>query len=349
MTTLASVKLECPECHKVYQIPEERLPRDREIAFPCPVCKAIIKLDRKSGPSAQSQAAGELAAAGEALKGEQLKARILKRVTDLPPMPQTVFKAREILRDPHSSSQELARILQTDQGIATRILKMANSAYYGMMGKVASLQHASVLLGYKTLAEIVSLAGASTVLGKVLEGYRLPAGDLWKHSLAVAFGSRIIAAKKNPDLANDAFAAGLIHDAGKLVLDPYIFERKHAFEAYMAEEGQPFVKAEKHILGFDHAEIAFELCKVWNVPQPLIKAIRHHHAPANALGDDLAHVVHMADGIALMSGMAAGVDGLQYELDERSMQVLGMQEEDISTVMVEVVESVQRISGEMKN
>ncbi|RJR48417.1 MAG: HDOD domain-containing protein [Desulfobacteraceae bacterium] len=342
---MAIVKLQCSECRKVYQIPEERMPKDKDIAFPCPACRAIIRVERPGASSANSSPAGP-GSEGEALKGDALKARILKRVTDLPPMPQTVFKAREILKDPRSSFQELAKILESDQGIAARVLKMANSAYYGMMGKVSSLQHASVLLGYKTLAEIVSLAGASTVLGSVLEGYGLSAGDLWKHSLGVAFGSRIIAAKKKPDLANDAFAAGLIHDAGKLVLDPYIFERKEAFNLYMEGEAKPFLVAEKQILGFDHAEIAFELCKVWNVPQPLIRAIRYHHSPANGQGDDLAHIVHMADAVSMMSGIGAGLDGLQYEMDDRTMQMLGMQEEDIPAIMVEIVESVQRIAGE---
>jgi HD-like signal output (HDOD) protein len=345
---LATVKLQCPECHKAYQIPEERLPKGKEVAFPCLACKAIIRLDRPAGPSAKASESGS-SAAGEALKGAALRAGILKRVTDLPPMPQTVFKAREILRDPRSSFQELAKILESDQGIAARVLKMANSAYYGMMGKVSSLQHASVLLGYKTLAEIVSLAGASTVLGTMLAGYGLCAGDLWKHSLGVAFGSRLIAAKKKPELANDAFAAGLIHDAGKLVLDPYISEWKDEFDRFMEGEAKPFLVAEKQILGFDHAEIAFDLCKVWNVPQALIRAIRYHHCPGNGQGDDLAHVVHMADAIALMSGIGAGLDGLQYELDDRTMHLLGIREEDISAIMGEMVESVQRIAGEMDN
>ncbi|MDD5206095.1 MAG: zinc-ribbon domain-containing protein, partial [Desulfobacterales bacterium] len=114
---MATVRLQCPECHKVYQIPEERLPNDKEVAFPCPACKTIIKVNRPVAPSAEASAAGA-GTAGDAPKGEALKAGILKRVTDLPPMPQTVFKAREILGDPRSSSQELAKILESDQGIA---------------------------------------------------------------------------------------------------------------------------------------------------------------------------------------------------------------------------------------
>lgn len=341
---MGNLRLECPDCHKVYQIPEERLPKDKEIVFPCPVCKAVIRLDRSAGPSTKS---GESPGKSELPRGEALKARILKRVTELPPMPATVFKAREILNDPHSSYDQLASILESDQGIAAKVLRMANSPFYGMMGKVSSLQHASRVLGYKTLAEIVSMAGASTVLGTMLQGYQLTAGDLWKHSVGVAFGAKIIAGRKRPDLFNDAFAAGLIHDAGKLVLDPYIEERKSAFDEFMAGEPKPFLIAEKEILGFDHAEIAFDLCKTWNVPQVLIKAIRYHHAPEGQ-GDDLAEIVHMADGIALMSGIGAGLDGLNYELDETSMANLKMGEEEISDVMVQVVESVQRIASEMK-
>lgn len=336
---MANIKVECPHCHKAYQIPEDRLPKMEAVAFPCPACKGIIHLDRRATNGAE--------AAGEAIKGEALKARILKRVKELPPMPQTVFKAREILGDPKSSAQEVARLLETDQAIAAKILKMANSPYYGVMGKVSSIQHASVVLGYKTLAEIVTLAGGSAVLGSTLEGYDLAAGDLWRHSLGVAFGSKIIASRKHPALANDAFAAGLIHDVGKLVLDPYVKERKEAFQAFMAGEQRPFLLAEKEILGFDHGEIASELCKAWNVPQTLLNAIRHHHAPAKGNGNVLTAMVHTADVIALMSGIGVGMDGLLYEMDNQSMQTLGLQESDITTLMMEMVDSVGNVATEM--
>jgi HD-like signal output (HDOD) protein len=346
---VASIKVECSNCHKVYQIPEERLPKAEVFSFPCPGCKEIIKLDRRAmdGAAQGSSDVSSREADGEAMKGEALKAKILRRVKELPPMPQTIFKAREILGDPKSSAKEVARILETDQAIAAKVLKMANSAYYGLMGKVSSIQHASVVLGYKTLAEIVTLAGGSAVLGSTLEGYDLAAGDLWRHSLGVAFGSKIIASRKHPALANDAFAAGLIHDVGKLVLDPYVKERKEAFQAFMAGEQRPFLLAEKEILGFDHAEIAFELCEAWNVPQDLLSAIRHHHAPAKGNGNDLTAMVHTADVIAMMSGIGVGMDGLLYEMDNKSMQALGLQDADITSLMMEMVESVGNVTTEM--
>ena len=90
----------------------------------------------------------------------------------------------------------------------------------------------------------MTMAGTSSLLGNTLKGYELEPGDLWRHSLAVALASKIIANKKNPGLANDAFSACLIHDAGKLILDKYILERKEAFEEFMADGQQSFLSGE---------------------------------------------------------------------------------------------------------
>jgi HD-like signal output (HDOD) protein len=343
---LGSVKAECPKCHKVYQIPEERIPKGQEISFPCPACKGVIKLGGPTPP--QAPTAPPQPDSGDDLKGTALKARILKRVRDLPPMPQTVFKAREVLGNPQSSFQEVAKVLEADQAIAARVLKMANSSYYGMVGKVSSIQHASVVLGYKTLSEVITLAGASGLLGNRMEGYDQDAGELWKHSLGVALGSKIIANLKKPDLVNDAFAAGLIHDAGKLILDPYVLERKKSFQEFMEAEPRPFLLAEKEILGFDHGEIAFDLCKTWNVPQNLIAAIRYHHSPARSQQNELAYIVHVADSVAMMSGVGAGLDGMLYEMDDEALAFLGFQQDDLTAIMVEMVESVEQIASDMK-
>ncbi|MBW1741382.1 MAG: zinc-ribbon domain-containing protein [Deltaproteobacteria bacterium] len=352
------MRVECPNCHKVYHIADERLPSGKEIAFPCPACKGTIKLDLRPKsaqdgmPSPQMNQKEQQKTAGpppsdtEQPSGEALKNRILRTVGDLPPMPQTVLKAREIMGDPSSSFKELAKVLETDPAIAAKVLKMANSSYYGLGGQVSSIQHASVVLGHKTIGDLMTMAGTSGLMDNTLKGYGLEAGDLWRHSPGVAFGSRMIANKKNPALANDAFAAGLIHDAGKLILDRYVFERKEAFKGFMADGQQSFLSAEKQLLGFDHSEIASEVCKSWNVPQALTVAIRYHHYPSESQRDELAYIVHMADAIAMMTGMGTGIDGMLYQMDNKAMEFLGLQEEDLSSIMVEVVESVEKIAGQ---
>ena len=340
----------CSNCHKVYDIPDERIPQKDSLAFPCLACKETIKLDLRSPSPPNATVAPPVRQNKEQEQptGEALKRLILKTIHDLPPMPQTVMKARDIMKNPGSSFEQLAAVLSTDQAIVAKVLRLANSAYYGFMGKVSSIQHASVMLGLKTLEQLITVAGTSNLLGKQLEGYEQDAGDLWQHSLGVAFGSKIIANKKNPALADDAFAAGLIHDAGKLALDPHLSERKETFRQFMADGRVSFLLAEKEILGFDHAEIASELCKNWHVPESLATAIRYHHDPSISNDDKLSYIVHTADAIAMMSGIGAGIDGMLYQMDDNAFDFLGLVEEDVSEIIVEVVESVQKISDEMQ-
>jgi HD-like signal output (HDOD) protein len=337
------MKVRCSNCKKEFNLPDERLPKGKQIAFPCPSCKALIELDLR-----QNQSAEAASTTGEEQKnhltGEALKKKILRNVKDLPPMPQTVLKAREIIADPKSDFKELAELFETDQAIAAKILKLANSPYYGMGGKVSSIQRASVILGHKTLGEIIAMGGAASLLGKRLDGYGLDAGALWKHSLAVAFGSRIIAQKIDPSLLNDAFTSGLIHDTGKLILDKHISERWDRFEAFMADGNESFLSAEKAILEFDHAEAAYEVCKEWNIPKTLTIAIRYHHFPSRSHESVLAYIVHVADAIAMMTGLGLGVDGAFYKMDENAMEFLGLKEELINDIMVEVLSAVQKIS-----
>ena len=336
------MKVECSTCKVQFNIPDENLPKDKKIAFPCPKCKGIIELDLSGYKTVESAQADVVKQ--DFLKGEALKKKILKSVRDLPPMPQTVIKAREIMSDPHSDFKSLADLFETDQAIAAKVLKLANSPYYGMGGKVSSIQHASVVLGYKTLGELITMGGTSSLLGKNLDGYGLDAGALWKHSLAVAFGAKMIAEMKEPSLMNDAFTSGLIHDAGKLILDRYVAERWQLIEDFMGNDGVTFLDAEKSILELDHPEAAFEVCGVWNIPRPLTTAIRYHHHPTRSHENMLAYIIHVADAIAMMTGLGLGIDSTFYRMDETAMEFVGLDEDDVNKVMAGIIESVKKIS-----
>jgi HD-like signal output (HDOD) protein len=339
------LKIECSSCNKIYDIPDERLPEKKTFSFPCPECKGIISVDL-AGKGEDKQTRETADTPEKALpKGEALKKQILRKVTQLPAMPQTVLKARQIMSQEGSSFDELAEVLKTDQAIASKLLKLSNSAYYGMRGKVSSLQHASVVLGLNTLKEIIVMAGASSLLASDLPGYGLASGDLWQHSLGAAFGAKMIAERKAPELAEDAFVAGLIHDCGKLVLDEAILERSEMFASFMEAGDQSFLIAEKNILGFDHSEMAFALCGQWGVPETINTAIRYPHKPTLSRDDKMTCIVHLADALAMMSGMGTGVDGLAYEMDDKAMAMLNIEENDIPEIMEQMVEAVMNVAG----
>ena len=113
----------------------------------------------------------------------------------------------------------------------------------------------------------------------------------------------------------------------------------------LEDEQQTFLSAEKQILGFDHAEIAAEICKIWNIPQAISLPMRYHHAPSASQGDDLAYIMHLADYVAIMSGDGYDHNDFLYQLEEGTMDFLGFQQSDISDLALEVMESVAELAA----
>jgi len=353
----------CSSCHKTYTIPDGKLPATKKLAFPCPDCGCRIELDLSDDASDDSAmaakndggAAPASVPADDQQTAEELKKRILSNLSGLPSMPQIVFKAHEIMEDPNSSTKKVAELIETDQAIAAKVLKMANSAYYGMSGKVSSIQHAAVVLGEKALSELITLAGTSSLLGNKLYGYAMDSGELWRHSMTVAFGSKIMAQRQTPELENDAFSVGLIHDVGKLVLDRPVLNRKSLFDEFMAAGDKTFLSAENRILGFDHAEIGYDICQRWQIPDALTKAIRYHHRPSAAADDDLVAIVSMADTIANMAAamnmvgrIQGGIDAVMYMVDDTVMERLALGEKDLGVIMEAALDAVEKVMLEIE-
>lgn len=338
---------ECPHCSKKYNLPDDRLPKKKTASFTCTECKGIIKLDLLSkkivtdNKQPLQNNCQPPANPAEQTELDQLKKSILKALKNLPPMPQVISKVREIMANPLSSFKDIANVIEKDQAIAAMILKTANSAYYGMSGKVSSIHQASVVLGYKSLSEILTVVGSAGLLGKRLKGYGMDSGDLWRHSLSVAVGSQIIVGMKNPSMENEAFSAGLLHDTGKLPLDKYIVEKKDAFRKLQTGTQQSLLNAEKQLFGFNHAETAFELCNIWNMPPFQANAIKYHHCPSASEGNYLAYVLHAADLIALMDSI--GIEGVKDEIENGAISFLDITEEDLAGIYEKVKKAVDTI------
>ena len=348
------MKIECSKCQKLYNIPNDRLPEGKVASFSCKNCGTKIRLDlrkrnfneaksndlkpAKSGSSAAQKQNNDFSE-------NNLKDKILNSIDELPPMPHVVAKTQALISDSDADVKKITEVIETDQGIAAKVLKMANSAYYGMSGKISSIQHASVVLGCKNLGEIVTMSGTEKILNGKLPGYGYESKDLWKHSLAVALGAKTIADTKNPDLLNEAHTAGLIHDVGKIIMDAYILKQRADIDIYMEKEEKSFFDAEIQFFGFDHADIASEICKKWNFPETIGLAIKCHHRPSDSDGDDLTHILHLADYIAMLSGIGYDDDELLYELEEGTLRFLDLKQEEVSDFVLKVTESVNKISS----
>ena len=274
---------------------------------------------------------------------EALKSRIVQSIKDLPPMPQAVIKIQQLISDLNSDTAQVAGIIESDQAIAARVLKMANSAFYGMSGKISSIHQASLLLGYQTLGEIVTIAGAADILDGKMPGYGYDSQELWQHSLSVAFTAKMIADMKHKDLIHEAHPAGLIHDVGKIILDRHVLENKDQIAAYMAQEEKTFLDAERCFFGFDHAEIAHEVCQTWKIPEKIGLAIRCHHQPSISNGDELSYILHMADHISTTGGIGYDDDDALYELEKGTMDFIELTQEEVSDITLKVLESIDQL------
>jgi len=206
--------------------------------------------------------------------------KILVEVAAFPSMPRAGFKLRALLNKVDVELTEIEEILRHDPGLATNVLRLANSAFFGLSQKVGSLKQAVMLLGVKRFAQIAVSASMSKTMENAVEGYDLSPGELWHHSIAVSNTAEALAKNREIDRTDDVFTPALVHDMGKLVLDKFVKEDLQKIES-ITSKAVPLEVAEQMVLGTDHAEIGALILARWSFPMDIVNAVRWHHNPEN--------------------------------------------------------------------
>ncbi|NPV88230.1 HDOD domain-containing protein [Coprothermobacteraceae bacterium] len=240
---------------------------------------------------------------------------LVSRVDRILPVPSAAMQVVRLLDLADSSVKDVANALSQDQGLTANVLKLANSAYYGMPRRISLPMEAIALLGFKTIRSIVWASVMEVLYSRPLVGYKLESGALWQHSLAAAAIAKYLGIKFRLRDPESLYVAGLLHDVGKLILNLYLpveFGRLMA----LVEQGETFAEAEKEVLGYDHAEVGGAVCEKWQLPDVITQGVRYHHSPKEATNES-AHIVHLANAIALTLGQGTlGAATLAASLDE---------------------------------
>lgn len=254
------------------------------------------------------------------------KERILATVKSVPSLPSVVMKLRKYLNDPEVSFDELAQVIQYDPGLTANVLQLANSAYFGWAGTISSVKEAITRLGTNRVFQMVLCMSVAPLVSKPIKGYDINAGALWEHSIAVAVCAEQLALALKMEKSENAFTAGLLHDMGKVVLGTFVEVDDEPIREIVHSDNLSFDEAEKMVLGIDHAEVAAVLLEDWKLPTDVIEVARWHHQPSKApeLSQPMVDLVHVADILCLNVGWGSGSDGLQYRLDERANDRLGI-------------------------
>lgn len=201
----------------------------------------------------------------------------IDRIRELPTLPALVLKVNQMLQDLNTTADQLSRIIETDQAMTAKILKLVNSSFYGFNSTIGSISTAVTILGFNTVQHAVVSLSVMKSFALLKNLKRLNIHDFWHHSLAVAIISKHLADHSNKTLSLDCFTGGLLHDIGKLILAEYFPEHFEKIWLKAVESACSFVDAEKMADTVNHAEIGAYLAEKWLLPQPLVDTIRLHH------------------------------------------------------------------------
>ena len=257
---------------------------------------------------------------------------LVRQVRDLPALPETVLRLMQMTEDPKASLVDVAKVLVSDQALAARVLKLANSAFYGSSRRIGTVSDAVVILGMRTTRNLVMAASCEALLEGEVAGYGLPRGVLLRHSLACASAAQALAKRTKYRGMEEAFVAGLLHDIGKVVMNTY---QRNQFGEVLTQvmSGMTYSEAERAVFGFDHAEAGGCLLERWNLPPSLVSAVRHHHAPLQAPGDSpLPCLVHAADAVCVTLGVGLSLSTPTEPLQPEVLSVLGLTPQDFDEV-----------------
>jgi putative nucleotidyltransferase with HDIG domain len=234
--------------------------------------------------------------------------RLIDELNRLPMRPGAAQRILTMLEDPDRGADDLARVIETDPALSARILRLANSPFFGLGGTVSSAARAVIVLG---LSVVRSLA-VSTAAGLFdTRGKALPAG-FWEHATSAAAASGCVAQATGVPKA-DAFSAGLLHDLGEVLLERHAPDRVAAIRASSRDDVRKRLNMEQHAFGGDHAEVGAIVLASWQLPKGFVDSIRWHHADPRGHDNPLAKCVMAGEVIASVGGLTDL--GHQQDLD----------------------------------
>lgn len=271
---------------------------------------------------------------------------IVNQVDDIKTLPSIMMEVTRLAEDPDSTVKDMEYEILKDHVLTAKVLRLANSAYYGYARSISTVSQATVLLGFQTVKSIALASTVNEFLSTELKGYQLVENELWEQSQTCGLISRYIAQVVKYKQPEEAYIAGLLRDIGKTVLNQHM-EKQYGEVLDLVMDGKmSFIEAEKEIFGFDHAEIGGKIAKKWNMPEQLVETISFHHSPEKStLAPNLVAIVHLADAITMMMGIGIGLDGLAYNLSEDALNTLNLTIEDFENIVADSMDLVSDIDS----
>jgi len=245
--------------------------------------------------------------------------------TGIPTDSTIIGKVVQTIYSPKTSANDLAQVIECDPPLTAKILKAANSAYYGQTSTINSLRRAVVTLGFDTIKELVATVTVSQFFfcGERKSG--LDRKGLWMHSIATAKAAQLICNRTMIGRPDVVYTAGLLHDIGKIVLALLFPDHYDRVVSFAASRKCRIILAEQKLLNTDHCMVGKVVCELWNLPEDLGNAIFFHNDPRDSSGSDtqLVRLIHLSDVLVRAARIGDPGDQVIPEPSPGSLSVLG--------------------------
>lgn len=251
-----------------------------------------------------------------------------------------------LIDDPRASARDFERIIVQDAALAAKVLRMANSAYYGGNGRVTTVSRAITILGVNTIRTIVMSLTFHAMVHARQRKSRFNRQEYWRHSLATAIAAKVLARLKRSKWDEEAFLAGLLHDIGKLIADQFLPEETDVFISHCAEitsgSAEDILAIESRIFGTTHAELGAFAAEKWNLPAAIRAGIAYHHDPQQTTTDlfEPAALVHAANCLVHQAEIGVSIPGIEYVIAPSVQEYLGIPEEQYETIRQAITKEV---------
>lgn len=279
---------------------------------------------------------------------------IIRTLDNMPPLIPAVGKVFEIANDPHSTVEDMDKVISMDMVISAKLLKLVNSAYYGLQDKITTTNRAIIHLGMNTIKNLVMTVAVMKNLSENFAGTSISLEDYWQHSLACSVACRILAKKSGmgAHTVDDITLSGLLHDIGKMALMKASISEYQKVVRLAAEKNVSSIAAERQVLvpdhriaiesdsevesplvgtkivHIDHCYIGKELASRWRFPDVLQEPIFHHHMPWECPEPTrkACYILYVADAFCKMNGMGFAGDKFVPKWHQDTWAVIGIDE-----------------------
>lgn len=271
---------------------------------------------------------------------------LVEGIGELVSLPEIALKINQMVDDPRVNVEDISKLIAQDPALSARLLRLANSALFGLSREVSTLSHAITLLGSKRLRDLVLSTTASQAFDGIPNNL-ISLQNFWRHSLYCGLIARSLATQSKQIQSDSIFIAGLLHDIGQLVM----FNRRpeQSREALLlvleGSEDLEMYQAEQRIFGFDHTEVGSELAKAWQLPQMFQECIAYHHNPALAQRFPAeTAVVHIANAAAVMAELhsMSKTDELP-NIQESAWQACGLSPDYLESTIREAQSEISEV------